>query len=67
MGELYHMVCRNDSPTLEKSVVKHISFFTGDNIFYYEIFKQIADSSQIYQIELSFFIFCHISHPLALL
>lgn len=55
MGELYHMVCRNDSPTLEKSVVKHIivrnilihhnplddpvPFFTGDDIFHYEVFQ----------------------------
>ena len=61
MGELYHMVCRNDSPTLEKGVVKHIivrnilihynplddpvPFFTGNVICRYKVFQQITDPS----------------------
>ncbi len=58
IGEI--VICYN---SLDESV----SFLTGDNIFHYEIFKQIADSSQIHQMELCFLIFCYITHPLNLL
>ena len=43
------------------------SFFTGDNIFHYEVFQQITDTNQIHRLELLTLIFCHITHLLAVL
>ena len=65
--------CKDGKLILRKIIIRYnplydsVPFLAGNNIFHYEIFQQISNSNQIYWMELSLLIFCHIAHLLALL
>ena len=64
--------CKDRKLIIRKIIIRYnplydsVPFLAGNNIFHYEIFQQISNANQIYWMELSFLIFCHMVHPLIL-
>ena len=65
--------CKDRKLIVRKIIIRYnslydsVPFLAGNNIYHYEIFQKISNFNQIYWLELSFLIFCHIVHPLILL